>query len=247
MRQIIGLVSESGSSGVKFRDTGWQLVIHFTAWRYADDTLQCGKLRCVFPMSSKDAMREQMAQIAPYQILEVVGEEGESAIELSAITSYNVTDSELTTIAIERQKPIIFHDERLGEFIYNRRLGWYEGSAEWNGKRIKLSLGCEDPEAYHAELATAHQLFAEQPQWQARVNGYAVEMLLSSKNDYWIDEDEETVTAEEFIGRMTLTSLTIEAGGEFDFWHDDGDLFYGHAIQISGNLQNGLTDANTPG
>jgi hypothetical protein len=30
--------------------------------------------------------------------------------------------------------------------------------------------------------------------------------------------------------------------GAFEFWHNDGDLFWGHSILIVGSLEEGLTD-----
>jgi hypothetical protein len=46
---------------------------------------------------------------------------------------------------------------------------------------------------------------------------------------------------------MTLESITVTPDGSFDFWHNDGDLFYGHSIQVSGNLSQGPTHADIPG
>lgn len=46
---------------------------------------------------------------------------------------------------------------------------------------------------------------------------------------------------------MTLEGISVDPDGSFDFWHNDGDLFWGHAIQISGSLVEGPTLANIPG
>jgi hypothetical protein len=46
---------------------------------------------------------------------------------------------------------------------------------------------------------------------------------------------------------MTLESSAIDEGGEFTFWHNDGDLFWGDAIQISSDLVEGLNFADIPG
>jgi hypothetical protein len=46
---------------------------------------------------------------------------------------------------------------------------------------------------------------------------------------------------------MKLTSISIGSEGTFEFWHNDGDLFYGHSIQIGGSLAKGLTRADIPG
>lgn len=42
-------------------------------------------------------------------------------------------------------------------------------------------------------------------------------------------------------------NFEIKPDGQFEFWHNDGDMFYGHSIQISGSLKEGLTDSDIPG
>ncbi len=46
---------------------------------------------------------------------------------------------------------------------------------------------------------------------------------------------------------MTLTSISLSHDGEFEFWYDDGGLFWDHAIVISGDLKDGPTDATIAG
>jgi hypothetical protein len=46
---------------------------------------------------------------------------------------------------------------------------------------------------------------------------------------------------------MKLETISVSSDGSFNFWHDDGDLFYGHAIQVGGNLVEGPTYADIPG
>jgi hypothetical protein len=55
------------------------------------------------------------------------------------------------------------------------------------------------------------------------------------------------VTPVDFQKQMKLQSINVAGDGRFEFWHHDGDLFWGHAIQISGTLKDGLTDADIPG
>jgi len=46
---------------------------------------------------------------------------------------------------------------------------------------------------------------------------------------------------------MKLESISVDADGEFTFSHADGGLFWGHSIQIAGNLKEGPNDADIPG
>ena len=47
--------------------------------------------------------------------------------------------------------------------------------------------------------------------------------------------------------RMELESIEVRADGSFQFWFGDGDLFYGHSIWVSGDLENGPNDAAMEG
>ena len=46
---------------------------------------------------------------------------------------------------------------------------------------------------------------------------------------------------------MSIESISIDESGDVTFWHDDGGLFLGHAISISGTLSEGLTNASIAG
>ena len=83
----------------------------------------------------------------------------------------------------------------------------------------------------------AEKLWQEQYTWQKRILDYAAKSLLELKNDAWIDSEDECVTAEEFIARMTLREISIEKPDKIIFWFDDGDLFHGHTIHVVINPQ----------
>ena len=115
----------------------------------------------------------------------------------------------------------------------------------WAGCSVSLNLsGSADAQD---ALKTAHALWQNQAEWNRRVRDFAVEQLLTLKNDTWLDEGEPELTPDDFEDRMTLESITVNADGSFDFWHNDGDLFWGHSIQISGSLAEGPTHADIPG
>jgi hypothetical protein len=62
-----------------------------------------------------------------------------------------------------------------------------------------------------------------------------------------LEEGQDELLPEEFKARMTLDAITVRPDGSFEFWHRDGDMFWGHAIHISGSLLNGPTGADIPG
>ena len=96
-------------------------------------------------------------------------------------------------------------------------------------------------------LAVARQLWADQEGWQERITACAMKELLGLKNGTWLGDDEAEVSEQEFARRMILQTVSVDRDGSFEFWHDDGDLFFGHSIRVSGNLKDGPNDAGIEG
>jgi hypothetical protein len=112
---------------------------------------------------------------------------------------------------------------------------------------VSLSLSAKEPADLQEALKTAHSLWKTQEAWNQRIRDFAVQELLSLKNGDWLGEDEVEITADQFKDRMKLEAITVYPDSSFVFWHDDGNLFWGHCIQISGSLSEGPTDADIPG
>ena len=46
---------------------------------------------------------------------------------------------------------------------------------------------------------------------------------------------------------MELDCISINEGGAFTFWHRDGNMFWGHSIEVRSDLSNGPTGADIVG
>jgi hypothetical protein len=149
-------------------------------------------------------------------------------------------------IAFRLQTPVIVQTSRFGELVLNRRLNWFEGSGMWLDDEIDVSFECGDNLDIRNQLELADLMFSQQHECSKRVNDFALEKKLDLANE-WREAGVEPISADEFLARMSLNSISFKNDGSFDFWHSDGDLFYGHAIQISGSLADGLTHADIPG
>ena len=133
-----------------------------------------------------------------------------------------------------------------GTLIYDERYNWYAGHAEWRGKDAELVLSCGSDDA-DAAIRVAQQLFRAQADWDRRIADRALETLLPLKNEVWLGEGERELTATEFTARMTLQSIHVDESGDLTFWYDDGDLFWGHSIQVYGHIERGPQDAQIAG
>lgn len=159
-------------------------------------------------------------------------------------------DPELKAILDEQKKPVSKYIEDLGTFTLNRSVNWFEAGVDWLGAEIALNFDRDDDLALCVQTAKA--LMAGQRDWDARIRACAAQRLLELANDWAQDgsEDEEepaAVTREQFIERMELESIQVSQDGGFEFWFNDGELFLGHSICVSGSLTSGPTDAQMVG
>jgi hypothetical protein len=153
----------------------------------------------------------------------------------------------LTDIADKLAQPVVITTARFGDLTLDRSIGWFEGEAKWNGESIRIDFPTDETQDISTSLKVAETLWDDQRAWKQKVNEFAVQELLPVKNDYWLDDNESPLTPSQFTSRMTLQSISIYPDGDFEFWHGDGEVFWGHSIQISGSLDEGLTQADIPG
>ena len=158
-------------------------------------------------------------------------------------------DPDLKAILEEQKKPVTFREEGLGTFTLNRQVDWFETEINWLGTEISLTIDME--EAREEALQNAKTLLASAADWDKRVRECAADELLQNAND-WNQEMEKdgetpTITREQFMERMELESIEVMADGSFQFWFADGDMFYGHSIWVSGDLENGPDEASMEG
>lgn len=248
---ILAVVGPNGPGAARSRgEKLWTMSFTCEAWRVGGGEVQKQPLTVCRKVS--DAELEKLQKlIQPYQVIRLKARLvvdsvlGSPQALLEAIVAPDSLDAELNHVAKELQKPVTLEDPLLGTFTLDRRVDWFIAEVVWAGQPISLNLaGSANAQA---ALKTAHALWQNQSEWNRRVRSFAVEQLLPLKNDNWLDEDEAELTPDQFEERMALESITVRADGSFDFWHSDGDLFWGHAIQISGNLVDGPNHADIPG
>jgi hypothetical protein len=138
-------------------------------------------------------------------------------------------------------------DKTLGLLKYDEDRDSYIGQTPYRDREIRLRITADEPDCLESMLATLKDVLAEIDSVARKAEDFAIEKLLPLKNELWLDEDEEPVTDEEFRSRMTLTAISIFGDGTTEFWHDDGDLFWGHLIQVERAANGEFTDANIPG
>jgi hypothetical protein len=247
---VTGVVSPSGpGGGAGGQSREWTLTFSFVAWRPDGDGIQDVELSIRQRMTHDD-LKSTMNLIEPYQILRVkIRLVRESALGTPQAQLVEVVgpvdDSELLVIATKLQEPVTFNDDRFGTLTLDRRLDQFDGVTTWNGTSVRLTIEGSGESVCSESLSFARKLFDEERYWSKRINDYAVEMLHGRT---WLEEEDEVeLSREDFLNRMRLTDIGVSSDGRFDFWHDDGELFWGHSIVVYCDFDNGPTSIDTPG
>ena len=165
----------------------------------------------------------------------------------------SVSCPELEAVLEEYNKPVVIEDKVLGTLTLNREFNMFETDFSWNGKAVSLALEVnpESKSSWSRTCTAAKKLVAEQEVWDKAMREFAAKKLTALAND-WLAEDEankdtELITEEVFAQRITLSELTITSGGSFTAYYNDDDMFWGHAVEVSGSLKKGITCTNLAG
>jgi hypothetical protein len=141
------------------------------------------------------------------------------------------------------------HDEVLGTLTWNDTLDWWEGRVELvPGHGIGLSLTVEEDEADApavAEIAFARDLLARLREREPEARVVAAEELLEIYNEEW--NDEEPLSEEEFMSRLTLEDVNIAPDGSAELYYQDDGLFAGHTVLVTVGADGNFEDADVAG
>ena len=248
---ILAVTGANGFSGGKTgKEKLWTAHLGLTAWM-EEDSPDIHRGEFVLTTIADDRLLGVLRQRAPQDFIirfrGRVSEDGQRLLLLDLPEPG--FDPDLKAILEEQKKPVTFWEEGLGTFTLNRQVDWFETEIDWLGTEISLTIDMEEDR--EEALQNAKTLLASAADWDKRVRECAADELLASAND-WNQEMEEdgetpTITREQFMERMELESIEVMADGSFQFWFADGDLFYGHSIWVSGDLENGPSKASIEG
>jgi hypothetical protein len=244
---VQGIVSPSGQGGWFGRDGTYQVhCFTFAAWRHAGGPVVKSDLTILRPVALGTSLFGDFPEYSVHRISALLCVDRTRAIFEKSLP-LDETDEELVGVGNDLRKPVVISTARFGDLLLDRGLNRFEGKADWNGKQISVSLDMHNATSVDSALKTAEVLWSNQSHWKRDVDDLAVKKLLSIMNNNWLEAGESPKTAAEFIDTMELESITVCANGSFSFWHKDGGMFWGHAIEVRGNVTGGLIDAGIAG
>ena len=248
---LLAVTGANGFGGGKTaKEKLWRASIGLTAWM-EEDSPDIHRGEFVLSTIADDRLLGVLQRRAPQDfIIKFKGRVSEDGKRLLLLDLPEPGfDPDLKAILEEQKQPVTFWEEGLGTFTLNRQVDWFETELDWLGTEISLTIDMEEDR--EEALQNAKTLLASAADWDKRVRAYAADELVSLANDWSQDMDEDgetpTITREQFMERMELESIEIGGDGSFTFWFGDGDLFYGHSIRVSGDLEHGPDEASMEG
>jgi len=249
LAEIVGIVGADGLSGSQLPgDEHWTLEFVLEAWRADGGVLQTRPLTLWrgVPSEEFDSLEEI---IAPGTVLRVRARisadvsSGHLKAHLESVVGRDGSDTGLNEYAQRMQAPVVYEDPILGTFTLDRRIERFSLDLVRAGAPLSLHLSATEPGELREALKTAHLLWESYETWNERMCSGAAKLLLPVRNEHWLGDDEDPVTAEEFRDRMALKSIVAYPDGSFECFYNDGDLFLGHAIVVEGSLATDTVNA----
>ncbi len=243
---VVGIVHPLGPGAQVNMATEKPLTLRFRfkLWRGEDHILHTNILP-IFCDVTKEEYEGYRKQIQPFGILttRIIFTKSGWAELLEILERPIEPDDPLRQLAAELQKPKTHQHKRFGTLTFDSTYEHYGATVTWAGKSIELILEAEEEEQLEAALDVALNLWNDQTMWNNRILDFTVQEKLDLYNDIWREDDDPELTPEEFKSRISLATVCVYPGGEFEFHYGDGDLFASHMIAVSGSLRDGLTEA----
>lgn len=159
----------------------------------------------------------------------------------------------LSEILKEYEKPIIIIDEQYGNFELNKALKIFEGKSQWIKENVSIYLDADNNNSKKSvnTIAVLHKIMNYKEIWDKKLREFAAEELVGLAND-WLEDDDENdcpqkITKLSFSKRIIISELVIHSDGSFEAYYDDDDMFWGHIILITANINGNLISANIAG
>lgn len=245
--EIVALIGAANASGVKLPDSVYsEFSLSLAAWKREHETTVQKETRCLLDRGDDGDLRI-LWKTAPANSIVRLTVRQEGSLFLICSTPKPAQDDELEAILNKVKKPVYYEDPVLGKFKLEQDVGYFSGKIVWNAQSVCFSFSKDTKAAMQKMMDTIHTLLQNAAEWEAKIRLFAAEELLELKNDNWLENEREPVTAQQFMDCMKLETIEVDADGCFNFWYEDGDLFWGHAIVVAGTLQNGLESATIEG
>ena len=162
----------------------------------------------------------------------------------------NVQNDKLLEYKEYLSKPVEI-DTPYGKFVLDRSMSWFEGEIEVGGSEFTAFLETDEDNGETAELALKVFLKTAEnfEDFDRKNKEFAADNLLDLAHE-WQESDDgenEPLTREQFIEAIGVSEWTVTPYGNMTLYYYDGDIFWGHAIEINIDEDGNIEDADIAG
>jgi len=137
-------------------------------------------------------------------------------------------------------------DDVLGTLKWDDNLNWFSGKFTDGRVTFEILLKPDEAGSLASALERARKVVRKKDEYVQLAKSLAAENLLDLANE-WNEDDEHRLTAEDFMSRITLESMVFAADGGISFYHNDGNIFWGHSVQLCIDKNDHYVHADIPG
>ncbi|MDO4643083.1 MAG: DUF2262 domain-containing protein [Cardiobacteriaceae bacterium] len=170
---------------------------------------------------------------------------------LLEILESGIVHSDFAAVRESYLVPVQWQENPFPPFTLDKQLGNFVGEIVWLGQNITVIIANDNEEnrmrPSEPALTTLRLLYAEPATWQNKLSAYATQELLELANNEWLEDGSHPISAEAFIDRIVLNSLSIYNDGSFTALFSDDDIFCGHYILVEGGADGSLYDVDITG
>lgn len=235
-----------GDANLFFKRPGWELHLTLQPWRGEDGSIQIAKLTAIAHNLDRESAQSLVRAYTSGRVVRFAAAAlptpGDDHLNVAIDTLEGLIDApDLAGFAVPEPVFAPYEHPALGRFVKERDALPHIGTAMWNSAAIEIWLDGDDADL-DACAATAEAMLANAAVWQAEMTARAYAKMYANWDAVW-REDEPALTEAEWRARLTIETLSVTANGKFAATFADGDLYWGHAIEVSGSLAEGATDA----
>ena len=212
---------------------------------------ECNTSEKIFNLQGETIYRLKVQESLPFS--NSYGEEVKRGkyLWVKEVLERSCHEERLDVILEEYLKPVVIRPEGCEELVLDKSLGMFSGDGSWNGESCQINLDVDEKGTETANDAqdTLKKLMDKCKEWDEKARKYAAAELAECASDWARDEDDsaEEITEEEFAKRMVISEIGVSIGGHFTIYYDDDNMFWGHVIIVSGNIETGIDDATMAG
>jgi len=146
---------------------------------------------------------------------------------------------------IAAHKPDDRYDDLLGWL-------WFDGRDEYSATLDDTEGSgsfciCVEDTDLDRLIGHARRIRKNLDQIDREVREFAAARLLGTHNAVWLQEGESPKSAQDFMHRMSLSTVSVSSEPGFELWYDDGNLFLGHSILVKANRIGDYRSASVEG